>query len=183
MSIDWSAISTIIGLVTAIIAVGALILETRRSRVALQTEALLSLVEKMDSPEVKTFRMTAAQKLLAHEMPNYELSDVLDFFGTIAFLADSGAIDFDLTYKEFSWWIVRYWASAEDYIKKEREIDVQGWVTLEKVVKRLVLLEKKSGYPPESYSSEALHAFLLEEAKIAETQSPEAKVELAKQQS
>jgi len=45
-SVDWSALSSIVAIVTALIAISALIMETRYSRMALQTEALLGLTEK-----------------------------------------------------------------------------------------------------------------------------------------
>jgi len=121
----------------------------------------------MESHEIRSLRRTAAKKLLTGETPNYELNDVLNFFGTVSFLVESKAINPDLAYKEFSWWLIRYFMCARDHIMEERVTnDPQGWITLEKVALRLIEQEQKRGYPPDSYSKEVLHLFLVEEAGI-----------------
>jgi hypothetical protein len=142
-------------------------LETTKQ--ALQTDLLMRLQEKMDSPQIRSWRQTAARKLLAKEMPNSELGDLLDFFATIGFLYERKAVDTDLAYKNFSWWMIRFWLSAEDFVKEERKRDPLGWKTLEEITARLKERELKDGYPP--YTAEGLQAFLQEEARLSVSSS------------
>lgn len=167
MSIDWSALSSIVGFVAVIVAVIALVIETRKSRFALETEVILMLTKRMDSGIVRSLRRAAAKKLLKGETPNFELEEVLGFFGTVAFLVESKAINPDLTFKEFSWWMIRYWLCAEDHVRKARITDPLCWATLERVVKKLADREQKAGYAPPS--AEMLQAFLQCEAELLES--------------
>lgn len=167
---DWISFSSIVGLFTALTAIVALIYEVRQSRISLQTEALLGLSEKMDSKEIREIRQEAARKLLAKEYPNSELSDILDFFGTIAFLCECKAINNDLAYKEFSWWMIRYWLASSEFIMAERQLDPKGWETLENVVNQLYEREKKEGYSDECYTEKSLQKFLGEEMEKTKCQ-------------
>jgi len=77
MRIDWNATAAIVGV---LVALGALIFQTRRSRLALETESILSLTERMDSSRLRHLRRTAAGGLINHkEEKNHELSEVLNF--------------------------------------------------------------------------------------------------------
>lgn len=73
MPMDWQAFSSIIGFAGIIIALMALLFETRRSRIALKTETLLTLDERMRSPDTKSLRKAAAKKILAGDLQNEEL--------------------------------------------------------------------------------------------------------------
>ena len=161
--IDWNATAAIVGV---LVALGALIFETRRSRLALETESILSLTERMDSSRLRHLRRTAAGRLISHEEKNRELSEVLNFFNTIAVLVESKALNDNLAFREFSWWMIRYWACAVEYVGAERKTDPRGWGSLERVVTRFAKLEKNWGYP--SPSDEHLKEFLQSEAELAQ---------------
>ncbi len=165
--IDWTAVAGITGIITSLAAIIALILETKKARIVLQTEALLSLSERMDSQDMRRARQIAAARLLTSTTPNYEIADILDFFSTIAYLQEKGAIDKDLAFNQFSWWMIRYWRAAQDYVRARRQIDRQLWLTLERVVIDLQRREQKGGYVPDSYSAEMIRTFLQEEARGA----------------
>jgi len=164
--IDWTAIGTIIAILSAISAIVALLIELRMSRIALGTSTLLSLADQMDCDRMRHLRRTAAQNLLGNVAPNHELGEVLNFFAQIAFLYEMRAINRDLTYKQFSWWAVRWWHCGEDYVRAERTLDPTGWMTLERVAVILKEQEEKDGYKPVSYQAEALKTFLEEEAAL-----------------
>jgi len=159
-----SDLASVFGIVAVLVAIVALVMESRRDRFALQADLLLRLDEKLHSPELKSLRRIAAEKLLHNENPNYELEEVLDYLSTIAFFYERKAIDTDLTYKNFSYWLGRYWLCGRTYVVEEsRKHDPQGYQTLEKVAEVFVQRELKSGYPP--FGEEILRAFLLEEAR------------------
>ncbi len=164
LQLDYNFIASTTSVVAVIITLVIFIIEARHSNLALKTELLLNLQEKFDASEFREIRKTAARKLLNREDPNYELSDVLDFFASIGFLYQRKAIDQDLAFNNFSYWMIRYWLCSEEYIAQERQVDILGWVTLEKITIVLMKREMKSGYPP--YTKELLTRFLQEEGRL-----------------
>jgi hypothetical protein len=164
MDLDYNALTLIIGLFSAISAIVALIIESRRSRITLQTDLLLKLDDKFYAPEMIEKRKVAAKKLLKEEFPNPELDDLLDCFSTIAYLVECKAINMDLTWKIFEYDIIRYWYCAEKHIRKTRRVDPETWSTLQRLVKKLEDMNAKKGRPP--LTKEELTRFLKEEAQV-----------------
>ena len=165
--LDYNAITSLVSIVGVTIALAALALETRRERLALQVDILMKLQDKWECFDMLKSREAAAKRLLASELVNYELGDVLEFLAVIGFLYERKAIDTDLAYKEFSYWMIRYWLCAQSYVEQERRIDPQSWLTLEHIVEVMKKRELKEGYPP--YTQDLLHAFLEEEARMPPT--------------
>jgi len=164
VAIDYDAITSIVALVSAIFAIVALLVESRRSRIVRQTDLLLRLDEKFYGPENIKMRQNAAKKLLKEEFPNHELEDLLDSFSTVAMLVECKALDMDLTYLLFEYWIIRYWYSAQKYVRESRRFDPETWSTLERLVNKLVAERSKRGQPLPS--EEELLRFLKEEARV-----------------
>ncbi len=169
MNIDWAIVISSTAVVVAVI---ALIVQTRNARIALQTQALLSLSERFDSAEMRAIRRRAASNLLAMKPSDDELADILDFLSSIAFLRSKGAIDRALAYNQFSWWMVRYWHAASPFIVEERERDPQSWTMLERVVSELEKIEEHEGLPPDAYSAEKIREFLSREARLPISSQP-----------
>jgi len=166
MIFNWTILANIISFITALTAIIALILETRRSRISQQTEVLLSLTDKMNSPEIRLLRSISAKKLLTHDEQNYEIIEVLDFLDTVAYLLNIKAVNKTLVYREFSWWLIRYYLCAYSVIEEDRKLDPLSWTTLEKIALQMKRKEEGDGYSPELYSAFALQEFLKKEAKI-----------------
>jgi hypothetical protein len=166
MGVDWQAIGTLAAMAGVIIAVATLSIQTRFTRISLQTDTLLKLDERFQSEDIKQLRRIASKKILMKDPQNDELGELLEFLGTICFLAQIKAINPELTYKNYSWWMIRYWLSAKDYIQQTREVDPLSWVTMEKEVGILKRKELKEGYSPADYSEEKLTEFCNEEARI-----------------
>ncbi|MCX6565666.1 MAG: hypothetical protein NTW38_04470 [Candidatus Aminicenantes bacterium] len=167
MNIPWTAVATIGALITSTTAIVALVIEGRRSRIALQTDLLMTYYDKFYSPEMKQLRKTAAEKLLLNQFPNFELEDVLDYFGIIAVLLQRKVIDFKLAFGLFDWWILRYWGCAERYIQTRREDamdpDMEMWTVLEGMVTQLGAHRIKKESP--EISEDCLKRFLFEESR------------------
>ena len=167
MDIQWSAVGAIGGLFSVTIAMIALVVQGRRSRIALQTDLLLKYYDRFYSPEMHKLRQTAAQQLLAGKSPNYELEDVLDYFGIIGALVERKALDHKLAYGLFDWWILRYWACAQEYIEARRQYsedpDPEMWAYLDRLVSSLRAYRERHKAP--AISKTALHRFLREEAR------------------
>jgi hypothetical protein len=164
MVIDYDALAAWVGILAGPIAITGLVLEARRHRLALQTDLLMRLDARLGSVEVRSWRREAARKLIAGERANYELDDVLDFLGTISFLYERRAIDKDLAYRQFSWWLIRYWLCGREWVAEGRKEDPLWCDTLERVANKLMEVERRRGYPP--YSEDMLRSFLQDEARL-----------------
>lgn len=163
MYFDLSTLTSIVGIIGVFVALVALVIEGRRNRITLQTELLLRLNETFNSSDMRGRRERASKKLQEGAIST-ELLDLLDFFSSIGHLYARKVVDVDLAYKEFSYWIIRYWLCAWPYIEKQRTTDPLCWRSLEQIVQILKKRELKDGYP--AYSQEILTSFLQEEAGI-----------------
>jgi len=163
MTMDYNALALTIGLFSAIFAVVAVWLESRRSRIALQADLLLKLNERFYGPQLLKWRQTAARKLLKEEYPNHELEDLLDFFWVVAKLVQRKAIDARLAYDSFEYWIVRYWQCAEKLVEESRRYDSESWEAVEQLSNKLAAERSKMTQPP--LTKEERVRFLKEEAR------------------
>ena len=162
MSFDYSSIGVVISAIGVLIALTALVIEVRRSRLATQVDLLMRIEDKFESREMIALREIAAKKLLEKDLVNNELGKILGFFAMISFLYLRKVIDTELIYTEYSYWMVRYWLCAQAYVDQERRIDPQCFLTLERVVSILKDREQEHGYS--LYTQEILSAFLEKEA-------------------
>jgi len=162
--LDWISNPSNISIVTLIFTLIVFILESRRDKTHLGADMLLRLEERFTGSDFKAIRRKAAAKLLRHEYPNYELRELLDFFAIVVFLYEKRAIDKDLTFDNFSFWMIRYWLRSSEFVELDRQKDPLNWKTLEKITKGFMAKEKEYGYPP--YSDDLLQSFLEEEARV-----------------
>jgi hypothetical protein len=166
MQLKIEYIASLVGIITSLVAIIGLLIELRRSRISLQTDTLLRLEDRFYSADMISTRIKAAQKLLRGELENEELSDVLDFFSTTTLLLERKAIDRDLVYNLQSYWMIRYWLAARDYVKAARELDYETWTNLQRWVERFMKIEREK-----SYSEEEIRKFLQTEARGKDIQS------------
>jgi hypothetical protein len=164
--VDWESVASLIAFFSLTVAVIALVVETRRSRIALQVETLLRLNQELQTPRIRSLRKLAARKLLDHARGNQELDELLEFLEEISFMYELGVIDERLMYENYSWWIVRYWLSGQRYIRRARDLDPRSWTSMERAVNRLRRIEKKKGYRTDDYSEAKLRRFLQDEARV-----------------
>lgn len=143
-------VAWIIGVLPALIAIVALIVDRRQNRRALQAQLLLNLNQQWASEEVKVLRRRVAQNLLNHRRPNYELGELLDLISVICYLYRGGAFSTDCLGTQFGWWIIRYWLCAKEWVTEIRSVDSQGWTTVELVAGELMHREEKEGFPAPS---------------------------------
>ena len=165
MSTSLSDFASIFSIIAVLIALITLIIENRRGRLSLQADLLLRLEDKFHSAEAKVLRRKAATKLLKNKKPNHELEEVFELLSTITFFYDIRALDSNLVYKQFAYWIDRYWLSGKTYVEEEcRKYDPNNYGTLEKVATFFIRKELKKGY--NLYEAELLNSFLEEEKAL-----------------
>jgi hypothetical protein len=115
----------------------------RRSRFALGVDVLLKQEDRFNNgADMLRARPLAAEALLRHEY-NDCVDDVLDFFETIAILTRKGAIDEDLVWHTFFYWIEGYYQAAERYIRTEQREWPTTWEDLTWLYKKLCKIERR----------------------------------------
>jgi hypothetical protein len=135
------------GILTVIIAIIAILVDGNRNRISRQTQLLLGLSEQWNSKDTKALRRAASQNLIKKRLPNYELSELLDFLSMICFLYGSNGFDNKMLTNQFGWWILRYWLCAKEWVEKVRVIDPGGWQSVETIANKLMEELKRDKFP------------------------------------
>lgn len=184
MNLDYNAITAGAAVVTALIAVYAVMSETRRSRFSQGIDLIQKMSDEFVEPGFQKHRSAAARFLLqsasspegtqelanqnAFERPtSLPLDEVLDFFQFMAVLARKGVIDKELTWNSFFYWLDCYYTLAWDYIVFWRQSSPSVWDDIDWLHRQLIGIEKK--HNPQSYHSptpEMLSVFLSDEAEL-----------------
>ena len=109
---------------------------------------------------------------------NNELTEVLDVLSNVAYMWKEAALDLNLAYVSFSYWVLRYWDLVEDDIINYREtIDDEGWEHLQVLAQQFQKVDqqrrpktKPADEPNQgdekSKRAERQKRFLEEEAKL-----------------
>ncbi len=140
--------------------------QLKHSRFSLGVDLLLRLEATFDGPEMKAARSQAA-KALKCGTETADLEPVLDFFETVGALVRRRALDPELAWSSFSYWVTCYAAIARDRIQARRslESDHTYYEEFEFLAKRFTQVEIKKRHlkSPPSFSLESIEAFLEEE--------------------
>ncbi len=81
--------------------------QNKRAALSLSIDLLLKMDDRFNSPLLTNYRKHAAESLLAGK-PTDAVDEVLDFFETIGLLVRKGAIEKEMTWSTFFYWILRY---------------------------------------------------------------------------
>lgn len=159
----WGAVAA------ALIAAVALLVESRRSRFALGVELLLKMDERFSSPEMIGLRRKAAVSLQAKAYDDVE--EILDFFEMIGLLVRKGALDEEMVWNTFSYWIHRYFQCAKSHIEEARQIDRTTWENLVDLNRMILVTEARErarfGQPFDAnLPNEKVQQFLGDEATL-----------------
>jgi hypothetical protein len=148
--------------------------QLKHSRFALGVDLILKLEAQFDQAEMKAARSRAAKalipKLAAPDelLLSTDLEPVLDFFETLGLLVRRRAVDEELAWNSFSYWLLRYAALAPHQIKARRrlESDWTYYEEFEHLAKRLTDFDsrRRNLTKGPSLSKELLASFLAEEA-------------------
>lgn len=162
-------INSVLALSGAFAATAALVVaaityfQLKQSRFAFGVDLLLKLEASFDAPEMKAARNLAA-KALKNSTTVAELEPVLDFFETVGALVRRRAVDKELAWSSFAYWVLRYGALAREQIQARRnaESDQTYYTEFEFLVRCLTLVEVKKRHlkSPPSFSMESVVSFL-----------------------
>ena len=107
---------TVIALLAVIVAIASYWLVKRREQFKMGIDLMLKLEDRFDSPAMHARRAAAAGALLQGQTKEHTaISQVLDYFETVAFLLRRGAIDPEAVYTFFGHWIELYDRASREY--------------------------------------------------------------------
>jgi hypothetical protein len=146
-----------------ILAVVAFTWQVRRARFNQSIDLLFRLESDFFGPEKKLQRVKAARDLLTGQ--SLEAEPILDFFETMALLLRRGALDKEIVWHTFFYWIDHYYEAAKDAIKLRQAADPLVWNDFVALVSSLRQFqsERAGAAPYRSPSTEQVTRFLEEE--------------------
>jgi len=166
---NFNSVAALSAAVAAFFSFVALVLtyfQIKQFRFAHSIDLVFDLEHRFDAPEMINNRKLAATALLSGTCEE-EVEPILDFFETLGVFVSRHAVDEELIWNSFSYWILRYAALAHGQIEARRnaESDNTYWQEFESLVKCLTKIETKRRHlkSPPSFSKEQLESFLQEE--------------------
>ncbi len=158
-------LALILTLAGVLVAIVGLWFQIQRSRFSMSVELTLKLDDRFNGDDFSQVRSRAAKGILKREYE--EAENVFDFFETLGLLVRRGALDTEMVWNTFFYWIHRYWLAGSDYILNEQRIDPSTWADFKLLHDKVVALEKKKTGATDSdlfLSGETIKQFLKQES-------------------
>lgn len=167
MNITPEIIIAITSVAAVIIAIVALISETKHSRFALGIDLTLRLNEYFDSERIVKLRKMAAKGVL--DKTNEGVVELLNFFETIGLLVKEGALNKKIVWNIFSSYVINYYQAVSDFVREVKRDDKTAWSNLIYLYNELLKIEKQERRCNDAdlaISKESLEIFLNDEANL-----------------
>ena len=123
---DWLPVTT--SLVGTAIALSAFGYQVWRARFKQSVDLLFKLEADFFGPAKKAQRAKAATNIEKGQFE--EAEPILDFFETIGLLVRRGALDKEMVWHTFFYWIDHYFEASYEYIESRQRIDPVVWKDL-----------------------------------------------------
>jgi hypothetical protein len=149
--------------VSVVLAFSAFIWQIHRARFNQSVDLLFRLEGDFFGPAKRAQRVKASRDLLVGKP--LEAEPLLDFFETMALLLRRGALDQEIVWHTFFYWIDHYFAAAQELIEQRQTVEPLVWKDLVSLVAKLRKLQASKS-PFGSYqppSPDQIEAFLAEE--------------------
>jgi hypothetical protein len=155
-----------------IVALSAFIWQVRRARFNQSIDLLFRLENDFFGPAKRLQRVKASIDLLAGN--SLEAEPLLDFFETMALLLRRGALDKEIVWHTFFYWIDHYFEATREVIAERQQIDPLVWkdFSLFVVELRKFQASQKSARFYQPPSPEEITRFLEEELTEATEPPP-----------
>jgi hypothetical protein len=145
-----------------IVALSAFAYQVHRARFNQSVDLLFRLENDFFGPAKKLQRAKACRDLA--EGHPLEAEPILDFFETMALLLRRGALDAEMVWHTFFYWIDNYYSALQPYIADRQKTDPLVWqdfIHLVQVVRDIQT--QRLGRPLTKADSAKIEAFLIEE--------------------
>ena len=163
-SLHLLTLTAFLTLLALIISIFSLAYQIWRTGLVQSADLLLRFEQNFFGPEKLKQRSQAALNNLKNPEDFLEMEDILDFFETIAMLTRKRALDLYMVWHTFNYWIQRYYAVAQPYIKARQKNEPGVWADLVWLAPKLQHLESDSGGRT-AFHPDVLKQFLAEEAE------------------
>ena len=146
-----------------IIALSAFAYQVHRARFNQSVDLLFRLENDFFGSASKRLQRAKAGRDLAAGDPT-EAEPILDFFETMALLLKRGALDKEMVWHTFYYWIEHYYSAMEPYIGERQKSEPLVWKDLKSLVDSVrSLQESRLGTSLPALSEAEINRFLLEE--------------------
>ena len=177
MNIDYNMVTALMAIVSSLVAIYAVVNEGRRSGFSLRMDLLFKINDQFNHPDFTQKRKNAAKFILKlKDKQNYskwsssDLDDILDLFQAVSSLTERGALDKDILWEYYSYWLLNYYEVSKEYIAFIQKEYPQTWESVEWLYKVFVKLENKEyKVTKRKYtvrSQTELIEFLVDESKL-----------------
>jgi hypothetical protein len=176
-NVGWDGLTAIA--TVALVVIGALAAAYAKKQVddfrkESRVKHLIELVDQFEQePLASQRRKLGIQRMSGDKLrpldinaPPYELHDIMNFFEHMGYLLEGNYLDLQGVSTEFHYWIFRVWADAKELVKFEQSEAPVYYEYFEKMVKRLVEIEKRRYGRFTFPSEEEIADFYLEEAHL-----------------
>src|SRR5260370_21201647 len=123
--VDYNAVAAWSGLaaaVAALLGVGVIVFtmmaENRRARFLLSADLIFRLSEGFDGADIRRARRAAVESVKENGPGDFD--DVLDFFELVGMLTRRRALDEEMVWATFYYWINNYWHISQNHISTVR---------------------------------------------------------------
>jgi len=149
---DFGTIAAISAVVGVIIAILALIKQSKDAHTSLGIKLLRDLDKEFDSEEMRQYRMALSNLCIKREegaeIPSIEIIshfDVLNFFDTLGMFLKRNILDLEFTWARYSYWVIRYWEVLEKDINAYRKLEKDNvyWEDFEYLYKQIVKFDSQ----------------------------------------
>lgn len=140
--------------------------QIRQARDEAQVQHLLALENEYKTEPMATYRRVCAQKRLAGVNEPDEEVELLNFFETVALLANHGYLKDTDVWETFSLEIFPLYADDRENIEQDRKEDPTEYANLVLLMPRLEAIDESQHGTATKPSKDDLHAYWESESKI-----------------
>lgn len=141
----WTAVSAVSALIGVIVSVSTLVFSARQNKFALGVTILSKISDAFDTSQIREARSRAVSRLKAGDgNDDSDVNSVLDFFEHVGLLLRRGAIDAEMVWHSFHYWIYHYYHLTRAYRAAERERHPSVWCDLDELYEIVMAYEAKA---------------------------------------
>jgi hypothetical protein len=139
--LNWATVASVAAVTAIIVSIAGIYFQLRQAHLQHSVDLVLKIDDKFDEERFIKKRKAAAKALLNKTYDDAD--DVLNFFESMGMLVRRGAIDEEMTWNTFYYWIHRYRLAAKVYMEQEQKKSLETWDDFIELDKRMVALEKR----------------------------------------
>jgi hypothetical protein len=139
---NWTAIAAL----AALAAVGVAIYQALLTRMTIGADLIMKLEDRFEEKSFLESREKAKRALKSNTEENKDhIENVFDFFETIGLLVRKKALDKELAWNSFFYWLHGYYRFAQSFIGEQQKDYPNRYIEVVWLHKELMVIEKKKG--------------------------------------